>query len=183
LAFDPFNEPYPDDNQDSDEAWRCWHQGGSCAGVPYEAAGMQELVDAIRSSGAAQPILLGGVQYANALSQWSARAPIDPMHNLVAAWHVYNFTGCRDAPCFERSILPLTARVPVVATEVGEDDGAAAFSEGVMRWLDGEGLGYLGWSWDVWDSPYALVQDYLGTPNGIYGATVRAHLLTQAETP
>jgi endoglucanase len=179
VAFDPFNEPFPDDNRDTDEAWRCWRLGGTCAGVPFEAAGMQELVDAIRSSGAMQPILLGGVQYANALTQWNRRAPLDPAHNLVAAWHVYNFTGCNDEACFDSVIRPLDALTPVVATEVGEDDRFAAFSENVMHWLDGQRIGYLAWSWDVWPSPFSLVRDYDGTPNGIHGVTVRAHLLAR----
>jgi len=62
VLFDAFNEPYPDNNNwNSEEAWFCWKNGGSnCTGVPYSAAGMQSLVDAIRSSGAKNIITLGG---------------------------------------------------------------------------------------------------------------------------
>src|SRR5205814_9386973 len=62
VIFDVHNEPYPDNNSDSDEAWRCWRDGGSCSGMSYQAAGMQELVDTIRATGASNGIMLGRVQ-------------------------------------------------------------------------------------------------------------------------
>ena len=36
---------------------------------------MQQLVDAVRSTGATQPLLLGGEDYASDLSQWLAHDP------------------------------------------------------------------------------------------------------------
>ena len=53
VVFDVFNEPYPDGNRDTNEAWRCWRDGGTCTGIAYPVAGMQELVTAIRVSGLA----------------------------------------------------------------------------------------------------------------------------------
>ena len=67
VIFDPHNEPYPDSNRDTAEAWRCWRDGGACAGVPFPAAGMQEIVNTIRGAGATNVIALGGVRYANSL--------------------------------------------------------------------------------------------------------------------
>ena len=69
VVFDPFNEPWPDDNQDSEAAWTCWRDGGTCAGVTFQVAGMQELVTAIRGTGAKNLILLGGVRWAAMLSR------------------------------------------------------------------------------------------------------------------
>ena len=88
VIFDLFNEPYPDGNRDTAEAWRCWRDGGSCAGIGYQVAGMQELVDAVRGTGATNVIMLGGVQYAARLSQWLAYKPADPTGKLAAAWHI-----------------------------------------------------------------------------------------------
>jgi aryl-phospho-beta-D-glucosidase BglC (GH1 family) len=71
LVFDLFNEPFG-------ISWSCWRDG--CVvpagnGAPaYRTAGMQELVDAVRSTGAAQPLLLGGTSYALDLSDWRTRA-------------------------------------------------------------------------------------------------------------
>ena len=39
VVFDLFNEPFPDDNADTDEAWRCWRDGGQCAARAVEADG------------------------------------------------------------------------------------------------------------------------------------------------
>src|SRR5437868_14801130 len=30
VIFDLFNEPFPDSNADTPEAWRCWRDGGTC---------------------------------------------------------------------------------------------------------------------------------------------------------
>src|SRR5206468_2067885 len=45
VIFDLFNEPFPDSNSDTPEAWRCWRDGGTCSGMTFQAAGMQELMD------------------------------------------------------------------------------------------------------------------------------------------
>src|SRR5260221_6752855 len=92
VVFEPFNEPFPDANKDSDAAWQCWRDGcmTSSRAATYQAAGMQELVRAIRDAGADHLILLGGVQFSNGLSQWAAYQPTDPRGNLAASWHIYN---------------------------------------------------------------------------------------------
>lgn len=176
VVFDPFNEPFPDDNQDTDAAWLCWRTGGFCPGVGYEAAGMQELVEAIRGAGASNLILLGGVQYANALQRWPDFAPDDPLHNLAAAWHVYQGNACSGRACFEDTFAALHGHVPVVNTELGQLDGQADFVEPAMRWLDDHGGHYLAWAWDVWPLPVSLIDDYDGTPRGAYGQAFHDHL-------
>src|SRR5256712_8029451 len=52
VIFDLFNEPFPDNNSDTPEAWRCWRGGGPCTGMSYPAAGMQGLGEAGRRAGA-----------------------------------------------------------------------------------------------------------------------------------
>ena len=59
VIFDPFNEPFPDSNSDSDEAWRCWRDGGTCVGFSFQAAGMQELVTADSIHRRQEPHLVG----------------------------------------------------------------------------------------------------------------------------
>ena len=51
IIFDLYNEPYPDSNQDATAAWQCWLNGGSCPGVSFTAAGMQELINDVRTAG------------------------------------------------------------------------------------------------------------------------------------
>jgi hypothetical protein len=190
VVFEPFNEPFPDGNKDTDVAWQCWRDGCMTTGrtVTYQAAGMQELVRAIRDSGADHLILLGGVQFSNGLSQWSAYQPTDPRGNLAASWHVYNNNPCADAACWNGAPASLASKVPVVATEIGENDCQAAFITPLMQWLDQYGGHYLAWSWNVagpcaataemkGGSAFSLVTDYgSATPNSPYAQAFYDHL-------
>jgi hypothetical protein len=199
VILEPFNEPFPDSNRDSDAAWACWRDGcvsnlhaitGSAIVGTYQSAGMQALVDAIRATGSTHVILLGGVQYSNALTQWLAHKPSDPLGQLGAAWHVYNFNSCRSASCWDAAPAAVAAAVPVVATEIGENDCLGGFIAPLMSWLDGRGAGYLAWSWNRADTctpatmsgggdagAWQLVTSYTsGEPNGGYAQTFRDHV-------
>jgi hypothetical protein len=184
VIFDLFNEPYPDGLQDSVAGWTCWRDGGTCDGIPYRVAGMQTLIDAVRATGATNVIALGGLGWSNFLSGWLAYRPSDPIDSLIASWHVYGFTRCNVTVCFDATVAPVAARVPVLAMEIGDDHCDAAFLNMVMGWLDAHRIGYLAWTWDVWGVrygdqnacvSYALIRDYSGTPT-TYGAIIKAHL-------
>ncbi len=172
VVFDLFNEPYPDGNRDTPEAWRCWRDGGTCAGMSYQAAGMQELVDAVRGAGAKNVILLGGVQYSAGLSGWLLDKPSDPRNNLAASWHIYNFSWCHDSGCWNTYAAAVAQQVPLVLGELGEDDGGTAFVGSLMDWMDARAASYLAWVWNVWHGPLDLIQDYRGTPTP-YGQTFK----------
>ena len=174
VIFDLFNEPFPDSNRDTPEAWRCWHDGGTCIGMSYQAAGMQELVDTIRSTGATNVIMVGGVQYAATLSHWLANKPSDPRNNLAASWHIDNFSWCTTAACWDSTAAPVAVQVPLVLGELGQNDRGSAFVTSLMDWMDARpgGVGYLGWSWDVWGDPLDLITNYDGTPT-TYGQTFK----------
>lgn len=190
VVFEPFNEPYPDSNKDTDAAWQCWRDGcmTSSRAATYQAAGMQELVRAIRDTGADHLILLGGVQFSNGLSQWAAYQPTDPLANLAASWHIYNNTPCADATCWNGAPATLATKIPVVATEIGENDCLGTFVTPLMQWLDQHGGNYLAWSWNAagpctassamqGGSPFSLVTDYSSaTPNSAYAQAFYDHL-------
>ena len=88
---------------------------------------MQTLVSAVRATGANNVIMLGGLEYANDLTQWLAYKPTDPDHNLVASWHSYNFNTCSTQSCWTSQIAPVLAQVPVVSGEIGENDCAGTY--------------------------------------------------------
>ncbi|WP_181805134.1 cellulose binding domain-containing protein [Streptomyces shenzhenensis] len=178
AVFDLFNEPYPDRaTSTTAQAWQCWRDGGTCPGIGYEVAGMQDLVDSIRGAGARNVIMIGGLAYSNDLSQWLSYEPTDPAGNLVAAYHGYNFNTCADASCWNSTLAPVAAQVPLVAGEIGENTCSHAFVDQAMKWFDDRGLSYLGWTWNTWDcsSGPSLISDYSGTPTA-YGAGLRDHL-------
>ena len=176
VVFDLFNEPYPDNNSDTPEAWRCWRDGGTCTGVSFPAAGMQELVDVVRRAGATNVIILGGVQYAAGLSQWLASEPHDSLHNVAASWHIYNFSWCNTLACWNATADTVSKVVPLVLGELGENDRGSAFVTSLMDWMDARQGSYLAWVWDTWPPPgdaLDLITSYDGTPSS-YGATFKA---------
>ncbi|MDQ6730409.1 MAG: glycoside hydrolase family 5 protein [Actinomycetota bacterium] len=178
LIFDLFNEPFG-------ISWGCWQRGCEApaqAGVPaYRTAGMQALVTAVRSTGARQPLLLGGLQYSSELGGWAAHLPRDPRHQEIAAQHNYGGLSPCDAGC-RAQVLAVAGRHPVLFSELGETDCAHGYVDQMLRFADRHRLGYLGWAWDAtsaggWtcSSGPALITAYDGSPTP-YGIGLRDHL-------
>src|SRR5260370_35326824 len=82
---------------------------------------MQSLVNAVRSTGATNVIMLGGEEYSNDLRQWLSHEPADPDHDLAAAWHSYNFNTCSHRSCWKNQVAPVIAQGPVIAGGIGEN--------------------------------------------------------------
>jgi hypothetical protein len=168
VLFDLYNEPHSVD-------WNCWLNG--CTTPGYQTVGMQSLVNTVRSTGATQPIMVGGLQWANDLTQWLTHKPSDPANAIVASIHVYNFNQCIAAACWNSVFAPIAALVPVVTGEMGENDCAHGFIDQYMAWADATGVSYVGWTWNVWNcaSGPALITNYNGTPTG-FGLGLKNHL-------
>jgi endoglucanase len=187
VIFDLFNEPYPEQANHTNETagWRCWLHGGSaCAGINYDAAGMQTLVDAVRSTGANNVLMLGGIWWSNDLSHWLQYEPVDPDHNLAASWHSYNFNTCSTKTCWKHEIAPVIAKVPVIAGEIGENDCAGTYVNRLTSWMDAHSASYLAWTWNS-DFNCAtgpgLITNYNGQPTK-FGAAYEAHLQDATQT-
>ena len=191
VIFDLFNEPYASRATGSaTSGWQCWLNGGTCAGISYQVAGMQSMVNAVRSTGATNVIMLGGEEYANDLGTPGSTSdpsiltvlPTDPDHDLAVSWHSYNFNTCSSQSCWTSQVAPVIAQVPVIAGEIGENDCADGYVTPLMSWLDSEHTSYLAWAWNAdfnCSSGPGLVSDYTGTPTG-YGAGVKTHLQSLA---
>ena len=115
VVFDLFNEPNPDGGKDSTAAWSCVLNGGICAGISYQTAGMQQLVNVVRATGATQPLLIAGPQYAGDLDAWLQYEPVDPVNQLIASVHIYepNYAPCASVTCWNTVMAPLATVVPV----------------------------------------------------------------------
>jgi hypothetical protein len=174
VLFDVFNEPFGVD-------WDCWRDGcvfpGGPDTGPWQTVGMQSLVDTIRATGARQPILVGGLWFANDMSEWRSHRPADPLGQLAASWHVYPFNACNDPTCWEDKIAPIATSVPVIVGEVGTDwtpPYSDAMAVTLMHWADDHRLGYLAWTWNTWGGGDALLTNYDGSSSS-WGTDLKAH--------
>jgi hypothetical protein len=103
VAFELYNEPYMDGLASGESAWTVLLRGGTLAyypatsnagryrtvGTSWNIAGMQAMLDAVRSTGATNVVLVCGLAYCNDMSGWLANQPADSLHQLAAAWHPY----------------------------------------------------------------------------------------------
>jgi hypothetical protein len=179
VIFDLFNEPYASRATGSTTTgWQCWENGGTCSGISYQVAGMQQMVNAVRSAGANNVLMLGGEEYSNDLTSWLQFKPTDPDNNLVASWHSYNFNSCSSQSCWTSQVQPVIASVPVVAGEIGENDCAGTYITPLTAWLESQNTSFLAWAWNAdfaCSSGPGLITDYTGTPTN-YGAAYKAVL-------
>jgi endoglucanase len=169
VVFDLYNEPH-------DISWRCWRDG--CV-LPegWRTAGVQTLVDAVRSAGARQVIIATGLGWGNDLSSWLRYRPRDPADQLVAGFHVYPGLGCVTVACWDADVRPVARSVPVVTGEFGDAGCTPAFIDRFMNWADSSGVSYLGWSWNpVGCGSPALIRSWNGLPTA-YGEGLRMHLI------
>ncbi len=217
VIFDVFNEPFdPTDPKSGDDqdplhrvTWDCWENGGCSTaaytdngngtvrtGSTYPVVGLQALVTTIRDAGATQPVMTGGLDYANDLSQWADHAPDDPLNQEAASFHNYQGKNCDNAACWSSQVAAVAANVPVVTGEFDEDNFTEAkcanktpstFDSDYMNWADQHGVSYLAWGWwvlsqsekdDAECSAFYLLDSYDGTPAAPNGTTLHDHLLS-----
>jgi endoglucanase len=167
VLFDLYNEPH-------DISWRCWRDG--CL-LPdgWRTAGMQTLVNAVRSAGARQPIILTGNARGSDLSSWLRYRPRDPENQLIAGFHVYDFSHCSQLECW-KTVQPVARRVPVVTSEFGQRACGETFLDRFMTWADSVGISYLGWAWNPSGcAAPALIDNWAGRPTPS-GQLFRGHL-------
>ncbi|GAB3201083.1 hypothetical protein GCM10027062_22240 [Nocardioides hungaricus] len=172
VMFDAFNEPYSRYNASGtrflfDLTWKCWRDGGceapfvddqtaSAGQVTFPVQGMAAIVSAIRTAGAEQPVLLGGLDYANDLSHWLEFAPDDDQ--LIAAFHSYDFKKCSTKDCWEGTLGRLADSVPVLTSELGSEKPRQGYVGRYLDWADSRNLGVLFWVWaDHPGDPMALI--------------------------
>lgn len=85
---------------------------------------MPSLVNTVQGTGATQPILVGGLAWANDLSGCWRTARSTRTTRSTSPAHFYNFNTCSTASCWDTTVTPVAAAVPVVTGKVGENDCA-----------------------------------------------------------
>jgi hypothetical protein len=174
VAFDLYNEPH----WISDDIWL---NGGlvvptEAGTTPFLAAGMQQMYDAVRSTGANNLVIVTGNDWGNRLPDVRVTGT-----NIVYGTHIYT---CPISPekCSSDGMNPThvlrrwvsaSATVPVAVTEFGwpaQSDGR--YSSSVIGFARANHWGWVAFAWDGrTDSGFSLVATqtpaYEPTPSGM----------------
>ncbi|HZT40689.1 MAG TPA: cellulase family glycosylhydrolase [Chthonomonadaceae bacterium] len=187
VLFDLYNEPH-------DVSWDVWLHGGTVTEndrqrgytKTYEAVGMQTLLDTVRSAGAKNVVVAGGLDWAYDLSGFlEGKQLSDPHgHGVIYANHDYPFKG----DTFEKWLAKMekaTSAIPVIVSEFGADGASRrrkpepSGDQWILQVL--QALQEHHWNWIAWDlHPSAgptLISDWNYTPTPHFGIYVKEALV------
>ena len=175
VWFELYNEPYPPGSSQSAQ-WNTWQNGGSVTcnalvggnSATWTAPGMQSLVNTVRSTGANNIVIAGGLNYSSNLNG----VPNLTGSNIAYAIHIYRQSaGASWSTAGWDSQFGTTAAVkPVVATEFGDQgcDGSQ-FDPQLLSYFHSHDVGYTAWAWYAGTCNFtSIITDAAGD---CYGAT------------
>jgi endoglucanase len=189
VIFELYNEPHPMNNAGTTAAWVCWRDGGAgCSGASGSqgmiyndnAAGMQDLVDTVRATGATNLLLLGGIRYSNYLDQWLAHKPTDPLNNIAAVWHIYPDPNLIDTRAeYDSTVAPVAAQYPVVTTEFGDHNCTPSEIAEMLDFMEDNAIHMMAWTWNTWGTPcsgqLSLITNQFSDSPTQWGQYIRDH--------
>jgi len=191
VLYDLYNEPH-------DVTWDIWLQGGTVTDRPnqpgrtpqtFEAVGMQTLLDTVRSAGARNVVVAGGLDWAYDFSGiLDGRQLKDPHGNgVIYANHVYDNKG-QSVFTWIANLEAAAARLPVIVSEFGGSGGpdrrSAWWGSSPAQAMGDDWLLHViqaihdhQWSFTAWDlHPAAgptLIADWDYTPTPDFGVYVK----------
>ena len=174
VAFDLYNEPH-------DISQSIWLNGGettdTVTGVTYDAAGMQQLYDAVRAAGSTNLTFISGLNWAN-----TPPTTLVTGSNIVYAVHYYTCPGNDLSSCTNPDPYDPTQGLsqwtalgttePVVVTEFGwpsQDSGT--YDSNVIAYATEQGWGWSAFAWEdvqyptEWDVNLAYLPDGTAEPS------------------
>jgi hypothetical protein len=175
VLFELYNEPH-------NVSWSIWQSGGD-TGDGWLAVGMQQLYDTVRSTGARNLVVVGGLDWAYDLSGVPAHR-IEG-YNIVYATHPYNNGAERVSRFWDLYWGFLTKTDPVIVTEFGDTGGKCLpdFDAELIPYADAHAAGWTAWAWFPSGCGFpALIDDWSGSPSAS-GAVVKAALLGYDDPP
>ncbi|MEO8497483.1 MAG: cellulase family glycosylhydrolase [Planctomycetota bacterium] len=195
VLFDVFNEPHG-------VSWEQWKNGGRIGdgkgvdesgfltdeekkkNLGFESIGMQGLVDAVRSTGAKNIIIAGGVFWCNDLSGITRGYALEDTtgNGVMYSWHTYNWhTG------WEEKVLATAAKHPIFLGEVGADlkkmdfipaddqEDPYTWVPDMLGFIQKHKLNWTGWCLHPKASP-VMNSDWSYTPTPFWGEFAKAAL-------
>jgi aryl-phospho-beta-D-glucosidase BglC (GH1 family) len=167
VGFDLYNEPH----NITDQVWR---YGGSVTwkGVTYRAAGMQQMYDAIRATGASNLVFVTGNAWGNA---FPSTAPITGT-NIVYSPHSYTCPGNAPPRCttsttpydgstYLKNWVVAGQHYPLVVGEFGWPSPAdGRYNQSLISYAEAHGWGWTIFTWgNNTNSRFTLIAEGQGT--------------------
>lgn len=202
VLFDLYNEPY-DYNGDG---WSIWLNGGTEAQFGFHTPGMQTLLNTVRSAGATNVVVAGGLDYAynlqglfNNLCSGGVCALTDNSGaGVIYSSHIYPTKG--NDPWVPSNgdgvISPAAIYYPVIVGEFGQGsvitgytpdpDTNGTWDQTLLGWMNGSNAvsyQFNGTAWDMTatDPPELLDSNWV-TPTSYHGVPVQNWLATAVPT-
>lgn len=188
VLFDLLNEPHG-------ISWQIWQRGGRVEtpgavdesaflsdeekrkNSGFESIGMQGLVDAVRSTGAKNIVIAGGIFWCNDLSGITQGYALQDStgNGIMYSWHTYNWHTD-----WEAKVLATAAKYPILLGEVGADVNKMDFipaeaQEDPYTWvpdmlgfIQRHRLNWTGWCFHPKATP-VMITDWSYTPTPFWG--------------
>jgi endoglucanase len=181
VIFNPYNEP-------KDDSWSIWKNGGQ-SGSGFHTPGHQSLINTIRTTGAKNVIVVGGLAWAYDMTGVAANALSDPSGNGIAyEAHIYDNKGAGAPGIWNTNVtVAVNAGFCVVIGEFGpkndgtqDNSGCTPFESDLIKWIDGANTANypysaLGWSFNT-DAVPKMIADWNFTPTTCHGAQIKSWL-------
>jgi hypothetical protein len=187
VLFDLYNEPHS-------VSWQVWRNGGQVdernTELVYKSPGMQGLLEAVRSTGAKNVVVAGGLDFGYDLrGVMEGYALTDKRGNgVMYGTHIYPWK--KD---WDKNVTPVIAQHPVFVGEVGtkpwkegdpphENVYTESWAPEVIAYINKHRLSWTAWSFHPTASPCLITGwDYKPTP--YWGSYVKSALTKQTKTP
>ena len=181
VLFDLYNEPH-------DTTWEIWKNGGTITETrrvgagqgtqrgpkTYQTSGMQKLLEVVRSMGANNVIVAGGLDWSydmkGFLNGFTLTDTKEGM-GVIYANHAYNNTN-DPIPSWQAKMEAATAKVPVIVSEFG---GNGPWLKSVVEIIHSHGWNYTAWDLHPAAGP-TLISDWKYTPTKGFGVLVKEDL-------
>lgn len=156
VLFELYSEPHPVGGRGGFSNWSMWRNGGTHPAdntytprPAFEAVGMQELYEVVRSTGAHNLVIIGGTKwgyYLDGVPQNRIQG-----YNIAYAahpWHHPEWPG-NEPGAWEQDWAFLARTDPVIVTEFGSRGCDESYVRALLDKADQLEIGWVAWMWNA----------------------------------